>query len=64
MQLQHHIFYSHPYFEKDMQQVERVQRRGTKIIADIKNCPYEERLNKRNQTTLKLRREREELIDF
>ncbi|XP_063852406.1 uncharacterized protein LOC135095487 [Scylla paramamosain] len=35
-----------PYKTKDVEAVERVQRRATKLVPDLKDLPYEETLKK------------------
>lgn len=52
-----------PYFEKDIQLVERVQRKFTKSAAGLSNLSYEERLDALNLTTLADRRRRGDLIE-
>lgn len=52
-----------PYFVKDIDLIEKVQRRATKIPQALKNMPYEERLSKLGLTTLQKRRERGDLIE-
>ena len=48
----------HPYKIKDITQIEIVQRRATKMIPEMKNMTYEERLKKLNLPTLEYRRQR------
>jgi ribonucleases P/MRP protein subunit RPP40 len=52
-----------PYLKKDIDNIERVQHRATKMIKEIKNLSYEERLVKTNLTTLDDRRTRGDLIE-
>jgi hypothetical protein len=52
-----------PYFKKDIEMIEKVQRRFTKIPTQLKSLPYEERLHKLGLTTLEKRRERGQLIE-
>lgn len=52
-----------PYFVKDIELLERSQRRCTKIPTAVKDIPYEERLKLFNLPTLKDRRERGDLIE-
>ena len=47
----------------DQQKIERVQRRATKLIEDIKDLSYEERLCNLNMPSLQHRRLREDMID-
>ena len=52
-----------PYYIKDIEQIERVQRRITRLPQELKNLQYEERLSQLNLTTLKERRMRGDLIE-
>ncbi|XP_022814459.1 uncharacterized protein LOC111348180 [Spodoptera litura] len=52
-----------PYFVKDIEHLEKVQRSFTKIPRALKQHPYEERLKVLNLTTLKDRRQRGDLIE-
>ena len=52
-----------PYFIKDIELIKKVQKRCTKIPAEARNLPYEERLRLFNLTTLKERRDRGDLIE-
>ena len=51
-----------PYLQKDINSIEKVQRRATKVSYAIKNISYEERLKNLKLTTLKDRRLRGDLI--
>lgn len=57
-----HIIWS-PYYVKDIEQLERVQRRITKIPVELRHLPYENRLSILNLTTLYQRRIRGDLIE-
>ena len=51
-----------PYYQKDIDKLERVQRRVTKMIPSLRNKSYEERLEELNLFTLSQRRLRGDLI--
>jgi ribonucleases P/MRP protein subunit RPP40 len=53
-----------PYFKKDIELMEGVQRRATKLVPSMRKYSYEERLKFFNLTTLETRRIRVELIAF
>ena len=52
-----------PHFQKDIDLLEGVQSRATKVISDLKDKGYEERLRCLNLTTLETRRLRCDLIE-
>ena len=52
-----------PYFQKDIDELEKVQRRMTKLVPDLKNLPYETRCERLGITTLQKRRLRGDLIE-
>ena len=52
-----------PHQKKDIEKLERVQRRATRMIRGLRNLTYEERLKKCNLTTLESRRRRYDLIE-
>jgi len=52
-----------PYLQKDIDLIEAVQKRFTKLIPDLKKMSYEERLRALKLTTLEVRRERGDLIE-
>ena len=52
-----------PQLRKDIDQMERVQRRATKMIPEIRNKTYQERLKELHLTTLERRRLRGQLIE-
>ena len=45
-----------PYRKKDIDMLERIQRRATKIIPELRDLSYEERLKECGLTTLETRR--------
>ena len=52
-----------PCLKKDIYIIEKVQRRATKMIAELKGLNYEQRLSRCNLTTLEKRRTRGDLIE-
>ena len=53
-----------PYNKKDIDTLERVQRKATKIVKSLRDLTYEERLVKLGLTTLKLRWIRGDLVEY
>ena len=51
-----------PYYQKDIDLLERIQHRATKLIPNLRQKSYEERLESLGLTTLKTRRLRGQLI--
>ena len=51
-----------PYLKKDIDVLERVQRRATRMVEECKGKGYEERLRIMKLTTLETRRVRGDLI--
>ncbi|CAF0717531.1 unnamed protein product [Brachionus calyciflorus] len=49
---------------KELNFIERVQRRATKLVPKLRNLDYETRLRMTGLTTLEKRRERGDLIQF
>jgi ribonucleases P/MRP protein subunit RPP40 len=51
-----------PYLKKDIDMIERVQRRALKLVQEFKELSYEDRLLRAGLTTLEKRRVRGDLI--
>ena len=51
-----------PLYKSDMQEIEKVQRRATKIIPGFKDKSYPQRLVDLNLTTLAYRRQRADIL--
>ena len=51
-----------PFYEKDKFLLEQVQRRATRLIPEVRNLPYQNRLNHLGLTTLELRRVRGDML--
>ena len=52
-----------PYLAKDIDLLERVQRSATRLVPSLRKFGYEERLRRLGITTLKIRRERGDMIE-
>ena len=52
-----------PYLKYNIDSIERVQRRATKMIPSLRNLSYTERLEKLNLETLQYRRTRADLLE-
>lgn len=61
--LEHAISVWNPYFKKDIDLLEKVQRKATKIPFSLKRLSYGDRLSKLHLPTLSLRRSRGDLIE-
>jgi len=58
----HSVWY--PYLNQDIRAIERVQRRATKMVPELKYLNYTERLGKLGLTTLDATRQRGDLIQY
>jgi len=65
--LRPHIEYAnsvwHPYKKKDIETIEKVQKRATKLVISVKKSTYKDRLIELNLHTLKYRRIRGDMIE-
>ena len=52
-----------PRFKKDIDRIERVQRRATRMVEQVKQLPYEERLARMELPSLVYRRYRGDMIE-
>ena len=52
----------HPIYRRQMQSIENVQRRATKIVKEIKNMSYSDRLKALKLPSMKYRQTRGDLI--
>ena len=63
-----HIEYAiwawNPTLEKDKRELEKIQRRATKLVPKLRSMEYEVRLKALNLTNLEIRRRRGDLIQF
>jgi hypothetical protein len=53
----------HPMFKRDVEMLEEVQHRATRIIPELRRLPYEERLRRLRLPTLVYRRKRGDVIE-
>ena len=52
-----------PSLKRDQDAIERIQRRATKLVPELRDLPYATRLQQLNLPTLKYRRRRADLIE-
>jgi hypothetical protein len=60
--LEYAIQFWSPSLRKDIDRLERIQARATKLIPEIRNKPYKDRLKELNMITLEVRRAKLDLI--
>lgn len=51
-----------PWYTGDQEKIEKIQRRATKLVKDIKHLPYQDRMKQLNIPSLSFRRKRGDLI--
>ena len=61
--LEYYIQAWRPYRKKDIDTLEKIQRRSTKMIPELRDLSYEERLNECGLTNLETRRLRGDQIE-
>jgi hypothetical protein len=62
LHLEHGNTIWYPHHRKDIESIEKVQMRATRILSEIKHLNYEERLKTLNLPTLAHRRRRDDMI--
>jgi len=53
-----------PYYVKDIELLERVQHRFTRLFSELRNLPYDDRLRQLGLWSLQKRRNRTDLIEL
>ena len=62
--LEYAVQFWSPFHKNEMEKIERVQRRATKLIPSVRNMTYENRLLKLNLFSMEYRRKRGDLIEL
>ena len=52
-----------PYYQKDVDNLEKIQRRATRMMEELRGMEYEERLRQTRLVTLEARRTRADIIE-
>ena len=52
-----------PYYQKDVDNLEKIQRRANSVMEDLRGMEYEERLRQTRLVTLEARRTRGDIIE-
>ena len=52
-----------PYYQKDVDNLEKIQRRATRMMEEVRGMDYEERLRQTSLVTLEARRTRADIIE-
>ena len=61
--MEHAVAAWSPWLERDVEELEKIQRRLVRSLSDVRGDEYEDKLRQAGLTTLKTRRERGDLIE-